>query len=120
MVVFDNNILCIALAPKDATWSVSRADEKVRLLVKELKQTKEPIVIPTPAWAEFLVFLGDDAPKYAAAVRSGSTFRIEPFDERAAIEIADIETQARKAGDKRGPATSSPWQKVKFDRQSPQ
>lgn len=117
MVVFDNNILCIALAPESAVWSVSGADQRVRFLVEELKKSKEPIVIPAPAWAEFLVFAGDDAPKYAAEVRSGSTFRIEPFDDRAAIEIADVEIKARKAGQKRGATIDSPWQKVKFDRQ---
>jgi hypothetical protein len=43
--------------------------------------------------------------------------RIEPFDERAAIELADREIAAREKGNKKGSASTSEWQKVKFDRQ---
>jgi hypothetical protein len=52
-----------------------------------------------------------------AAIRDNSIFRIEPFDERAAIENAEIEIVARAKGDKRGSAIDAPWQKVKVDRQ---
>ena len=41
---------------------------------------------------------------------------VRPFDELAAIELAAMEIEARKTGDKRG-AISQPWTKVKFDRQ---
>jgi len=75
------------------------------------------VVIPAPVLSEFLVFAGTDAPEYLVRIRESSTLRVEPFDERAAIELADIEIAARTKGNKRGSATTSEWQKVKFDRQ---
>ena len=50
-------------------------------------------------------------------IRENSSLRVEPFDERAAIELADLEITARDRGDKRGSAAGAEWQKVKFDRQ---
>jgi hypothetical protein len=41
---------------------------------------------------------------------------VKPFDEKAAIELAAIELKDRKGTSKRGPS-SSPWTKVRFDRQ---
>jgi len=73
--------------------------------------------VPAPALAEFLIFAGDDAPLYLEKLRENSVFRVEPFDERAAIELAHVEITARRRGNKRTPADESPWQKVKFDRQ---
>jgi hypothetical protein len=43
-------------------------------------------------------------------------FLVKPFDEMAAIELAALELEDRKSGDKRG-GVSAPWNKVKFDRQ---
>ena len=41
---------------------------------------------------------------------------VRPFDEMAAIELAAIEYESRRKGDKRG-GSKMPWTKVKFDRQ---
>ena len=46
-----------------------------------------------------------------------SIFRVEPFDDRAAVELADAEIAIRAKGGKRGSVPEAPWQKVKFDRQ---
>ncbi len=46
-----------------------------------------------------------------------SIFRIEPFDDKAAVELADIELEIRARGEKRGSLPEADWQKVKFDRQ---
>jgi predicted nucleic acid-binding protein len=118
MVAFDTSIFCLALHP-DARprSSVDRAKERVQYLLQTLMEQDERIVIPTPALAEFLILAASDAPAYISRIRENSVFRIMPFDERAAIELADVELTARAKGNKRGSATGSEWQKVKFDRQ---
>jgi predicted nucleic acid-binding protein len=86
-------------------------------LLATLAEQNERIVLPAPAFCEFLVFAAKDAPAYLAKIRDNPIFRIEPFDERAAIELADLELAIRAKGKKRGSAPGAPWQKVKVDRQ---
>ena len=97
--------------------NVERAKERVEYLLRQLEEQNERIILPAPAFAEFLILAAIDAPRYVAMIRENSAFRIEPFDERAAIELADMELAAKTLGNKRGLAVSSEWQKVKFDRQ---
>jgi predicted nucleic acid-binding protein len=67
--------------------------------------------------AEFLVFARASAPNYLTKIRETSGLRIVPFDEKAAVELAEIEIKATKDGNKRGPTPAAPWQHVKVDRQ---
>jgi len=118
MVVFDNSIFCLTLHPDAKPRSgVDRVRDRIEHLLNTLRDNRETIIIPAPVLSEFLVFAGSDAPAYLLKIRDSSTLRIEPFDERAAIELADREITARSKGNKRGAATASDWQKVKFDRQ---
>ena len=118
MVVFDNSIFCLVLHPNaKPRTTVDRVKERVDFLVETLAAEQERIILPAPVFAEFLVFAGQDGPEYIRKIRDNSVFRIEPFDDRAAIELAQIELDARAAGNKRGAAENEPWQKVKFDRQ---
>jgi hypothetical protein len=118
MVVFDNSILCLVIHPaaKPRT-EVDRPKDRIDYLMERLRDDGERIILPTPAVAEFLILAGTEGPQYLSLIRDNSIFRIEPFDERAAIELADIELTQRRIGNKRGSATDSDWQKVKFDRQ---
>lgn len=118
MVGVDNSIFCLMLHP-DARprLATDRAKDRIALLLATLKEANEPVVIPMPALAEFLVFAGQDGPRYMEIIRETSIFRPEPFDERAAIELASAELEARVGGEKRGSADGARWQKVKFDRQ---
>lgn len=118
MVGADNSIFCLMLHPgAKPRRAVDRASDRVGQLLAELKETNEPVVIPMPALAEFLVLAAEDGPKYLEIIRETSIFRPEPFDERAAIELASVELKARNEGAKRGGADTASWQKVKFDRQ---
>jgi predicted nucleic acid-binding protein len=118
MVALDNSIFCLMLHPdaKPRT-GVDRAKDRVLHLIETLRNNREFAIIPTPVLSEFLVFAGNDAPAYLVKIRENSAQRVEPFDERAAIELADLEITARGRGEKRGSATGAEWQKVKFDRQ---
>ena len=118
MVAFDTSIFCLVLHP-DARprTAVDRVKERIDLLLEQLAEQNERIIIPTPVFAEFLVLAGRDGSEYIRRIKENSIFRIEPFDDRSAIKLADIEISARKTGSKRGSAITSEWQKVKFDRQ---
>jgi PIN domain len=118
MVAFDNSIFCIAVHPDAKSRSgVDRGRERVEYLLERLNKEDERIIIPTPAFSEFLVLGKNEGPLYLAKIRDMSIFRLEPFDDRAAIELADIEIAIRAKGDKRGSVPEADWQKVKFDRQ---
>ena len=118
MVSFDNTVFCLALHP-DAKppAGVDRAKDRIEFLLEVLKESGDKIIISTPALAEFLVFAGNDGPLYMAAIRDNAIFRVLPFDEKAAIENAEVELAARAAGEKRGSDVGAEWQKVKVDRQ---
>ena len=122
-VVFDTN-LAIMLVRPDAMVAkaangvvISHAKERVDGLVAQLAADNIRIVIPTPVLAEVLVRSDDDerAALIARFTRSAS-FRVAAFDERAALELADIEKKAIDGGDKRG-GVQGPWTKIRFDRQ---
>ena len=118
MVVFDNSIFCLTLHPDAKPRSgIDRVRDRIEHLVRTLSDNREIIIIPAPVLSEFLVFAGIDSPGYLLKIRETSALPIEPFDERAAIELADREIAARSKGNKRGSAVGSEWQKVKFDRQ---
>lgn len=83
-VVFDASVL-IDLFNKRLT-----GDRRVRLdhLVASLKKQRTPVLIPTPALAEFLVKAGKAKEAYLQEITNRSAFSLVPFDQRAAIECA--------------------------------
>jgi hypothetical protein len=95
-----------------------RAQDRIEKLVNDLNASNERVVIATPVLCEFLVLAENDGQQYLAELSNQPGFRIQPFDQMAAIELAAMELLARGKGGKRSPAASiTPWQKVKFDRQ---
>lgn len=122
-VVFDTNTLLMfvspnALAAKDAEGNpITYAAERVNGMIQQLGADKNKIVIPTPVLSEVLV-RGDPVERAAMIVKfqRSVAFRVEAFDERAAIELADMEMKAITGGDKRG-GVQGPWTKIKLDRQ---
>jgi hypothetical protein len=97
---------------------IPKLAQRVEKLEEDWDVSRERIVIPTPALAEFLVLADADGPAYLSELGTRGNFYIKAFDQKAAIELAGMELLARKRGSKRSPAPSSePWQKVKIDRQ---
>jgi predicted nucleic acid-binding protein len=95
-----------------------RARDRIEKLVDDLHAANERVVIPTPALSEFLVLAGNDLQQYLAEFANQPSFRIQPFDLMAAIEVAAMEVLAKSKGGKRLPVPAeTPWQKVKYDRQ---
>lgn len=95
---------------------VSQARQRFAFLEQEIQRTGETILIPAPALAEVLVGLEDSGPAVIDRLSRSSRFKIAEFDMMAAVEVAAMTREAIRAGDKKGGSTS-PWQKVKIDRQ---
>ncbi len=110
---FDNSFLTLALARKGAA-SVPKAIELVDDLIEKLETKKAKVIIPTPTLTEVLLKAPKSGPSYLEKLKSYSCFQIKPFDEKAAIELA--ETLIASVGRKRGKKAVSKM-KVTFDRQ---
>ena len=123
MAVFDATILLLFLepdarAPCDPATNepVTNAKARVDHLIETLEKRRETIVIPTPALSEVLVHANEAGPDYLDILNTTRWFRIEPFDQRAAVELATIVREALKKGNLRA-GTKATRAKLKFDRQ---
>ena len=123
MVVFDSNFMLLLfdenLPPPrdpDTGQSVEKCNERILHLVTTLSKKNIKIIIPTPVIAEILVRADSAGPKYLDKIRRTAAFRVEPFDERSAIEVALMTKQALADGDKKS-GSSDTWAKIKYDRQ---
>ena len=116
MVVFDANAILMVLKP-DAPHPVDRAKDRIEFLITTLEEGREKIIIPAPCLAEVLVWSGSASEDYLRTLNSTTRFKIEPFDQIAAIELANMHRAAIKKGDKRGDTPNAAWPKVVFDRQ---
>jgi predicted nucleic acid-binding protein len=109
-----------AKPPKDPSTGrpLIGAKERIEKLVDDLYAANDRVIIPTPALSEFLVLAAQDGQRYLSELLSQPGFYIRPFDQMAAVELASMELLARSLGSKRIPTSpSTPWQKVKIDRQ---
>jgi hypothetical protein len=124
MVVIDATTLLLMLRPGTPVPSgpngvpIDRPKERIDYLVQQLNNSKTKIIIPTPALSEALVRAGAAASQQIVDhLQRYSVFAIEPFDTRAAIEVATMSREAAASGrGKRGVAGGT-WAKVKYDRQ---
>lgn len=125
MAVIDATTLMLLLRPDAGVPTgphnvpIDKPVERIRYLVQRLEKARTKIIIPTPALSEVLVRVEAlVAQQLVEQINGLSVFRIEPFDERAAIEVA-IMTRNEIDGGKRPSQRSSQatWAKLKYDRQ---
>lgn len=123
MVVFDATTLLLLLSPDVAAppnsatgQPVERVRDRIDYLVQRLEKDRAKIIVPTPALSEILVRTGTAGPEYLSRIKSAAVFRIVPFDERAAVEVAAMTQDALRTGDKRHGGEGT-WAKLKYDRQ---
>jgi len=112
-VAFDNSFLTLALSRKGAA-SVPRAVELVDDLIEKLDSKKAKIIIPAPTLTELLLKAPKSGPTYIEKLKAYACFQIKPFDEKAAVELAEI--LIASIGRKRSRKAVSKI-KVTFDRQ---
>lgn len=123
MVVIDATTLLLMLRPDTPVPAgadgvkIDRPKERIEYLVQQLDKAKTKIIVPTPALSEALVRAGVAATQQIVEhLQRYSVFAIEPFDTRAAIEVAAMTRDALAGGKKRGKSDAT-WAKVKYDRQ---
>lgn len=123
MVVIDATMLLLLLRPDTLVPSapnglpVDQPKERIEFLVQQLDKAKTKVIVPTPALSEALVRAGAAATQQIVEhLQRFAVFSIEPFDTRAAIEVAAMSREAAASGRKRG-NSSATWAKVKYDRQ---
>ena len=123
MVVIDATVLMLMLRPGTPVPNgpdgipIDRPKERIEYLVQRLNNAKNKIIIPTPALAEALIRAGAAASQQIVDhLQRYSVFGIEPFDQRAAVEVAAMSREALVRGNKRGDSAAT-WAKVKYDRQ---
>ena len=96
---------------------IEHIKERVDYLVKTLEGSKSRIIIPTPVLSELLVRASPhETQRILEEINRLEVFRVEPFEIRAAIELAVMTRAALAAGNKKN-GSDAPWTKVKFDRQ---
>ena len=123
MAVFDSTTLLYLLDPNarpptdpDTGQPVARAKERVELLLETSEAQGETVLIPAPVLCEVLVGAGDAGPRYLDILGNTSRFRIAPFDEMAAVELAEMTRKAQSSGDLRA-GTNMTRARLRFDRQ---
>jgi hypothetical protein len=122
MVILDTTTLLLlffpsALPPIDPGTDAPllRCKERIELLLGTLSEGKIRILIPTPILSELLVRAGKDRNKILEAIHNQYEFSIQPFDERAAVELAFLVDKALQSPK---PLTDVQTKaKLKFDRQ---
>ena len=123
MVVFDATMLSLLLRPgtkppfdPSTNRPVEYAEVRTAYLVEQLEKSRTIIIVPTPVLSELLIKAGTAGNTFVARLQKSSVFRIQPFDVRAAVELAQITNAIASPNDKRA-AIDAPWSKIKFDRQ---
>jgi predicted nucleic acid-binding protein len=107
-VLFDTNFLIWAIRPDKPPEEIDSGQERIDYLIETLDKKNAQIIIPSPAFAEFLAGLDDEDQKtdYINQINKNKRFQIAPFDTMCAIEHSFI-VQHKEIG--------SSKQKMKFD-----
>ena len=90
--------------------------ERLDLLLTTVSKAGGKLVIPMPAFAEYLVGTGEATAAWISSIERKKSVVLAPLDRRAAYECALIDRAAFGSGDKRS-GRVDPWQKIKIDRQ---
>jgi len=123
VIVFDATMLLLFMRPdvnppidENTGKPVKNVKERITAFINQLEKDKTRIIVPTPALSELLVRAGESMQLLVNTIQKSSVFSLEPFDTRAAIEVAVMAHKEIDAGNKKG-GVDSTWAKIKYDRQ---
>jgi predicted nucleic acid-binding protein len=124
VILFDATMLLLAIKPhlikppidEKTEAPVEEVEARVNALIEKIEKDKAHIIIPAPALSEVLIDAGNDIASIMQIIQKNAVFHIEPFDMKAAIELALMTISARKRKDKRS-GVHATWAEVKFDYQ---
>lgn len=114
IVAFDNSLLTLVFDPGGNT-DISDTRKKISTLMDDLASDKSQIIIPSTALAEALTRQGSRY-NYVPVLKKYGSFRIVPFTEICAVELAE-HLKTYKAKRRKDIYAGQSFQKVKFDRQ---
>lgn len=122
MVVMDATTLLLLFYPNakppidEATKQpLEKCKERIELLLQNLSEENIQILVPTPVLSEILVATGTDKARVLNEINNTHAFRIQPFDEMAAVEVAMLTDAALQSGKRL--SKNETVAKVKYDRQ---
>lgn len=123
MVVIDATVLLLLVDPSSSppldpstNQPLTECQARIELLVKMLSESKTRILIPSPVLSEVLVVTRRDATTdYLAIITQQHSFQIQPFDTKAAIEVAQLTDDDLASG--RELSRVETYAKLKYDRQ---
>jgi hypothetical protein len=97
--------------------NVPYSGPRTKYFLKQCEANGTRILLPAPVLSELLVRADDASETFMTLLGYSSAFYSVPFDQRAALEHAEItKSKITKYGNKRG-RLAGDWQKIKFDRQ---
>lgn len=111
-ILLDANFLVAHASAKTSSDDRARIDH----FLASVDKAKAKLIIPMPAVAEYLVGADTAGVDMLNQLDRKACVVLAPFDRAAAFECALIDRAALGAGDKKD-GSSSPWQKIKIDRQ---
>lgn len=122
MVVIDATVLMLLFHPDarppidpETGEPVARCKERIELLLQNLSEGGIKIMVPTPVLSELLVRAGKEKARILSEIHGAYAFTIQPFDARAAIEVAFLTDEDLQSGRKLSDIETKA--KVKYDRQ---
>ena len=102
------------LAPDPSTGKKpERARERLDHLINTLDSEGIKLLVPTPALSEVLVKAGNEGPTLIDELNTQAVFKIADFDQRAAVESAQINRKLKQLG--KQSSSSGSKVKTKFD-----
>lgn len=104
-------------SPPGSNTPLPQARERIEKLLADLTKQKETILIPAPALTEFLYVVEEAGPGYIQTIDKKASFEVAPYDEKAAIEAAEMMKKFNREDGRRSGPGEGPWQKVKVDQQ---
>lgn len=114
IVALDNTIFTLVVNPAarpcphwDTGETIDHHQARVQAMIDARSQAKDMIIVPMPSFAEALV-RAPDAARILEAMRKFAALEPAPFDQKAALELAEMMRDRPKSPD-------APWQKVKLD-----
>jgi hypothetical protein len=127
MIAFDTTYLPLLLGHPDPTPPtdpdgnpIDDLQGRIGLLVEGIEDSGETILIPQPAFSEFLVRADKEGPKYTRMITRNPLYKFGDFELKASIELADMRRKELKEMSKSALRRETPAEtkaKVSFDRQ---
>jgi hypothetical protein len=121
MVIFDTTFLSQLLYEKSrppldpsSKQPIEKAKERIEFLIETLDAARQKIIIPTPVLTELLA-VSSKPQELLDEINTSRWFFIHPFDQKAAVECAELIRAAVKSTEKK--SFPSTWAKAKFDYQ---